>query len=159
MAVHVLGHSAMGARTEAFTHAHCHSSRFAQARAQAFLPAHGRRCAGVVRAAGAGTDLTFLYICCDRFQVAQRTHPQGVVAGEGAGGEKAESDEQFEARLARLRTAQGKMPYGESRKREADPAPKRAGAGLPAPATGMLEQMHSGCQYDRGSGPCQSRWR
>jgi len=113
----------------------------------------------VVRAAGAGTDLTFLYICCDRFQVAQRTHPQGGVAGDGGGGEKAESDEQFEARLARLRTAQGKMPYGESRKREADPAPKRAGAGLPAPATGMLEQMHSGCQYDRGSGPCQSRWR
>ncbi len=74
MAVHVLGHSAMGARTEAFKHSYCHSSRFAQARAQAFLPAHGRRCVVAVRAAGAGTHLTFLYIWYDRFQVAQRTH-------------------------------------------------------------------------------------
>ncbi len=62
------------------------------------------------------------------------------MTGEEADGEKAESDEQFEARLARLRTAQGKMPYGESRKREADPAPKRAGAGPPAPATETQEQ-------------------
>lgn len=60
MALHLQTHAALGARTQNLSPAHCHSTRCAQARAQAFLPAHhtARRCVVVVRAAGAGSALS-----------------------------------------------------------------------------------------------------